>query len=273
MHTLDDTLYYALQGLETRLAMQYNCHLGWSCRQIVRTGIEVAQTMLGDEDVEAHKESYYTFISRRMSSDPRETMMVIIVMQVLFRLIENDSQARRCRSTFANDWCDEIEDMYHSYRRAVDEQIDIELSKHPNHTFTVTVMKTEQPQTVIHVAGNYIAEQHIDIHDNQQVILGSERMNELTNEGVNGGRADAKQRNFFCRITDEAYEKDRAKAVEEELRRACISAPKLIAAIRTNEALDYLDTQNLSSSELYKLLDEHFHLPFQQHNFTKYRSR
>ena len=166
MHTLDNTLYYALQGLETRLAMQYNCHLGWSCRQIVRTGIEVAQTMLGDEDVEAHKESYYTFISRRMSSDPRETILVIIVMKVLFRLIENDSQARRCRSTFANDWGDEIEDMYHSYRRAVDEQIDIELSKQPNHTFTVTVMKTEQPQTVIHVAGNYIAEQHIDIHDN-----------------------------------------------------------------------------------------------------------
>lgn len=268
MDTLDDTLYYALQGLETRLAMQYNCHLGWSCRHIVRTGIEVAQTMLGDEDVEDHKESYYTLISRRMCSEPRETMMVIIVMRVLFGLIENDSQARRCRSTFAEDCCDEIEDIYYSYRRAVDEQIDIELTQQPNQTFSVTVMRTDQPQTVINVAGNYIAEQNIDIHDNQNVYLGSEGMNELTSE-----RVSERKKNFFCRITDEAYEKDRAKAVEDELRRACISAPKLIAAIRTNEALGYLDTQDLSSAELYKLLDEHFHLPFQLHNFTKYRSK
>ena len=175
MDTLNDTLYYALQGLETQLAMQYNRHLGWSCRQIVRTGIEVAQTMLGDEDVEDHKESYYTLISRRMCGEPRETMMVIIVMRVLFGLIENDSQARRCRSTFAEDWCDEIEDIYYSYRRAVDEQIDIELTRQPNQTFTVTVMKTEQPQTIIKVNGNYIAEQKIDIdvHDNQNVYLGA----------------------------------------------------------------------------------------------------
>ena len=27
---------------------------------------------------------------------------------------------------------------------------------------------------IFHVAGNYIAEQHIDIHDNQQVIVGNE---------------------------------------------------------------------------------------------------
>ena len=180
MDTLDDTLYYALRGLETRLATQYNRHFGWSCRHIVRTGIEVAETMLGDEDVEEHKQSYYTLISRRMSSEPQETIMVIIVMRVLFGLIENDSQARRCRSTFSDEWCDEVEDIYDSYRRAVDEQIDIELTKQPNQIFTVTVMRTEQPQTVINVAGNYIAEQNIDIHDNQNVYLGAEKQAETT---------------------------------------------------------------------------------------------
>lgn len=128
--------------------MQYNRPLDWACRRIVRTGIEVAQTMLGDEDVEAHRDSYYTLISRRMCSEPCETMMVCVVMQVLFRLIDNDSQARLCRSTLSRDWSDEIEDIYHSYRRAVDEQIDIELTKQPNRIFTVTVMKTDQPQTV-----------------------------------------------------------------------------------------------------------------------------
>lgn len=82
-----------------------------------------------------------------------------------------------------------------------------------------------------------------------------------------------KETSFFSRITQEAYEKGKAKAVEEELRRACISAPKLIAAIRTNEALGYLDSQNLSSKELYDLLNEHYALPFTCHNFTVYRSK
>ena len=78
---------------------------------------------------------------------------------------------------------------------------------------------------------------------------------------------------FFCRITKAAYDKGVAETVEEELRSACVSAPKLIKALRTNEALGYLDTINLSSKELYDLLNEHFTLPFTCHNFTVYRSR
>ena len=34
---------------------------------------------------------------------------------------------------------------------------------------------------IFHVAGNYIAEQHIDIHDNQQVVVGG-----LGDEGISG---------------------------------------------------------------------------------------
>ena len=86
------------------------------------------------------------------------------------------------------------------------------------------------------------------------------------------GKGDSEQ-DFFCRITDEARRNDKAKDVEEELRCACISAPKLIKAIRTNEALGYLSTKHLSSIELYNLLHEHFNLPFKPHNFAKYRSK
>lgn len=133
-----------------------------------------------------------------------------------------------------------------------------------------------------HIHGNYIAEQHIDVHDNQRVIVGGledERVSGLgekpsvPDDSAKPANDKMRQRSLFCRITEEAYEKGHAKAVEEELHRACISAPKLIAVIRTNEALGYLNTQNLSSAELHKLLDEHFHLPFQKHNFTKYRSK
>lgn len=35
---------------------------------------------------------------------------------------------------------------------------------------------------IFHVAGNYIAEQHIDIHDNQNVYVGGERLANDANE-------------------------------------------------------------------------------------------
>ena len=78
---------------------------------------------------------------------------------------------------------------------------------------------------------------------------------------------------LFCRITNHAYEKGKAQQVEDELRSACISAPKLVKTIRTNEALGYLDTQNLKSSDLFDMLNEHFHLPFKLRTFQDSRSK
>lgn len=271
MNTLDDTLYYALQGLEARLAMQYNRHLGWSCRHIVRTGIEVAQTMLGDEDVEAHKESYYTFISRRMSSDPRETMMVIIVMQVLFRLIENDAQAQRCRNTFANDWCDEIEDMYHSYRRAVDEQIDSQLTKQPNHTFTVTVMRTEQPQTVINVAGNYIAEQHIDIHDNPYAtIYATAQEPQPTPQAEEVQPIPVNHSCLFSKKAQREQKKDEIiEALQQSMNGRQDKARALVEEVRQWQKEGYLDS-NYNARVMYDQLNRIITLPFQYGGFRKY---
>ena len=78
---------------------------------------------------------------------------------------------------------------------------------------------------------------------------------------------------LFCRITKEAYERGKAQTVEDNLRSACTSAPNLIAAIRTNEALGYLDTVNLSSTELYDLLNEHYGLSFGLRAFQIARSQ
>ena len=78
---------------------------------------------------------------------------------------------------------------------------------------------------------------------------------------------------FFCRITKHAIDSGHAQEVEDALRSAAVSAPKLVKAIKTNEALGYLDTQNLSSTELYDLLNEHYHLPFKVRVFQNYRSK
>ena len=81
---------------------------------------------------------------------------------------------------------------------------------------------------------------------------------------------EVQAREFFCCITREAIEAGKAQQVENELRSATISAPKLVQCIRTNEALGYLDTKNLSSQALYDLLNDHFGLEYKYPNFAKY---
>ena len=116
---------------------------------------------------------------------------------------------------------------------------------------------------------------HFDIHHNH-ISMSASQIADL----VRSFRAedvelvqDVKPQNaLFCRITKAAYDKGLAQAVEDELRCASVSAPKLVRSIRTNEALGYLDTQSLTSRDLFNLLNEHFGLPFKERCFMNYRS-
>ena len=78
---------------------------------------------------------------------------------------------------------------------------------------------------------------------------------------------------LFCRITKAAYDKGVAQQVEDNLRSASVSAPKLVKALNTNDALGYTDTKNLSSTDLYNLLNEHFGLSFKPRAFQTARSK
>ena len=78
---------------------------------------------------------------------------------------------------------------------------------------------------------------------------------------------------LFCRITQAAYNKGVAQQVDDELRSASVSAPKLVKALNTNEVLGYTDTKNLPSTELYRLLDEHYDLAFDVRAFQIARSK
>ena len=76
----------------------------------------------------------------------------------------------------------------------------------------------------------------------------------------------------FALLTAQCIQEGKAEAVEAELRSAANgSAAKLIAAIRTNEALGYLDTKNMSSQALYDALNAYFGLRYKYQNFAKYR--
>ena len=112
--------------------------------------------------------------------------------------------------------------------------------------------------------------EQISCSDNTIIIIASSRTEKDSSSVASECHSDT---HLFSRITPQAYAEGRAQSVEDELRLASIHAPSLIKAIRTNEALGDLDTTNLKSSELYHLLDDHYHLPFKQRNFTKYRNK
>lgn len=112
--------------------------------------------------------------------------------------------------------------------------------------------------------------EQISCSDNTIIIIASSHTEKDSSSVASECHSDT---HLFSRITPKAYADGSAQSVEDELRLASIHAPSLIKAIRTNEALGDLDTTNLQSSELYHLLDDHYHLQFKQRNFTKYRNK
>lgn len=300
---MNDTLYNALQGFEMRLAMQHNRWVEMPCRQIVRTSIQVASQMLSDEAVEHNRDTYLCLINRLMDGSQQERMMVLIVTIALLGRLDSP-HARRCRNTLRVDACEDFEEylsLYEQFLKSSDTTFaeeDFLIDTHTaisrlqtekqhliteNEQLKKTIHTMSKEKTIIHVAGNYIAEQNIDIHDNQNVYLGGtapsslEQKEQTQNEKEQANVEDITpvetSETLFCRITQAAYDKGKAQQVEAELKSACTSAPKLVKAIRTNEALGYLDTKNLSSVELYNLLNEHFGLTFRVRTFQNYRSK
>ena len=82
---------------------------------------------------------------------------------------------------------------------------------------------------------------------------------------------DAEEQHFAL-LTAQCIKEGKAQVVEAELRSAASgSAQKLMQCIRTNEALGYIDTKNLSSQALYDALNAYFGLKYSVRNFTKYR--
>ena len=132
------------------------------------------------------------------------------------------------------------------------------IGQHIDHVDSMTV--TFDKDMNMHI------EQLDELHAQKKVDI-------LPNKPTVAKNATVPQAGLFCRITQHAIDDNKAQDVDNDLRKACVSAPKLVRALRINEALDYLDTQNLKSKELYELLDEHYGLRFKPHTFTVYRGK
>ena len=84
---------------------------------------------------------------------------------------------------------------------------------------------------------------------------------------------DAEEQHFAL-LTAQCIQEGKTQAVEAELRSAASgSAQKLMQCIRTNEALGYINTKNLSSQALYDAMNDYFGLKYSVRNFTIARNK
>lgn len=233
----------------------------------------------------------------QMSGNPQLTAITLIVLAEMLARTDG-CKARACRTALLEQRSDDFFEGISLYEqfldagdahfaeedflidlmdninilRAENERLKQELKRQKQ-----TTMPT-QPQTVIHVAGNYIAQQNIDIHDNTNCNIYAcpqpETQPSTAAPTPEPAHEPSPDDTFFCCITQEAIRTGKAQQVENELSGAAKStAPKLIAALRTNEALGYVDTKNLSSAELYAMLNRHFGLKYSQRQFTRARNQ
>ena len=126
-------------------------------------------------------------------------------------------------------------------------------------------------QMTINMNGGTLV-QHADlVQASGEVVI--DRHSTVSSQPSEAQAEEAKEtKQHFPLLTAQCIQEGKAEAVEAELRSAAKgSAQKLMQCIRTNEALGYLDTKNLSSQALYDALNAYFGLRYGVRNFTKYR--
>ena len=108
----------------------------------------------------------------------------------------------------------------------------------------------------------------VTIHNGQTTV---EQKAERPAAADNPQIEDVEEQHFSL-LTAQCISEGKVHAVEAELRSAASgSAQKMMQCIRTNEALGYIDTKNLSSQALYDALNDYFGLKYKYQNFAKYR--
>lgn len=217
----------------------------------------------------------------------RDKQMYLLTMVVLAAMLKRTAgfRARNCRNVILDNRTEDFDEgvtMYEKFLTSAEERfaeedflIDVpELVarnmqlEYENSQLKYQITKMEEKYTQI----------NIGTQNNNCTQIGTQIVNHYYGQPTTTAQPENttpqnEPDELFCRITQQAYDKGKAPQVEDELRSASVSAPKLVKAIRTNEALGYLDTQNLSSVELYNLLNEHFGLPFKTHTFSVARSK
>ncbi len=128
-------------------------------------------------------------------------------------------------------------------------------------------------QNIIHVTGDYIARQYVDMQ-----ILHADHVHYAPDAHVGQTRvaedvAYEEVRKGFQYITDLCVQKGMQQHVENHLRTACLgTAEALWKCIHEYELMGYLSTASLPAATIFAVICAYFgQLPYDERNFRKYR--
>lgn len=260
---------------------------------VMNTAHYIAACMM-QTGAEGDQYEYDTLAYMRLGHDAQVAMLAIMVLTTMLKRTDGQ-RARQCRNVLMEDRNEDFYEGLSLYERFISsserrfEEQDFltdtmrQISDLQNTVQQLTLEKqqlkqqienmnkTPKHQTTVYNYGTYN-----DIHDNPHATIYATAPQEASSTSTASKQQVAEpapKAEYFCRITEAAISAGKAQQIDDELRSATVSAPKLIKAIRTNEALGYLDTKNLSSTELYNLLNEHYELTFKYRQFAQERNR
>ena len=125
-------------------------------------------------------------------------------------------------------------------------------------------------KTIIHVAGNYIAEQNIDIHDNQNVYLGGAPSGACEQSAEKEQREPGEHSSLF---TKKAHTEGRETEIIQSLQQSLVGrqdkARALVEEVRHWQKEGYIDP-HYNARVMYDELNKIINLPFQYGGFRKY---
>ena len=233
---------------------------------------------------------YDTLAYCSVGHDKRLMLISIIVLAAMLQRTEG-LRAGQCRDILIENRNEDFEEgvtLYERFLRSAEKRFaeeDFLLDTHTaisrlqtenkqliteNEQLKKTIHTMSKEKTIIHVAGNYIAEQNIDIHDNQNVYLGGAPSGACEQSAEKGQREPGEHSSLF---TKKAHTEGRETEIIQSLQQSLVGrqdkARALVEEVRHWQREGYIDP-HYNARVMYDELNKIINLPFQYGGFRKY---
>ncbi len=284
----DEPLVSGLRDMQTWYTT-HGAYIDIPALRVMNAAHQVAGYIFNDPDTDAY--DYDMIAAHHLGNDPRLTILALIVLATMLKRTNGD-RARSCRAILLEDRADDFMQGISLYERFIEKselyfaeenfQTDVmaqisRLTKQNEklqHELTQTKEDMSKQHPIIHVAGNYIAEQNIDIHDNHNCPIYAngqpkEQLQHTQETELVEPQLASCMPKFFC-VSQRFPEQDIRERLDAELKQAttkidycrglytlqhmgCINIDQYASDAKRADAVNSYQTKfNLSASDFCK---------------------
>ncbi len=244
------------------------------------------------------RNEYDVILYEYVGYDKQLALITLVVLAAMLRRTDAP-RARTCRSVLLDDRCEDLYEGVSLYEKCVNdtqqtfptEAFDTDIMsevislRNQNNGLiqqvltlqsTIETMKKERPQIInnFNIAGNYIAEQNIDIHDNTHCSIyatGEAAPSDTDTDTDTPQKGDEKAEvNLF---TKQAHREGKEQEIIAALQRSFVGrndkARALVEEVREWQKEGYIDP-HYNARVMYEQLNRTITLPFEYGGFRKY---